>query len=102
MLEAESSKPDNWNALLASVATFLGALAAWFYRKAGQTPRPTEGQKYDAEIFREALRPIREQLENLSSSLQDTSTKVSRIDGRMDVLSFRLARVEGHQQGSGD
>lgn len=101
MLEAESGKPDNWSALLGSVAAFLGALAAWFYRKAGQVPRP-EGPKLDAEILREALKPIREQLDTITSSLQDTSTKVNRVDGRLDGFSLRLARVEGHQQDAAD
>lgn len=97
-----SKAPDNWSTLLASVAAFLGALAAWFYRKAGQTPRPADNQKYDAEILRDALEPIREQLESLASSLRDTSTKVGRLDGRFDVFSLRLARVEGHQKDYGD
>ena len=104
MVTPEAGKsPDNWSAVLGAVATFLGALAAWFYRKAGQTPRPlTETQRYDADMLREALEPLREQLENLTSSLRETSTKVSRIDGRLDVFSLRLARVEGHLQDNGD
>lgn len=104
----EAGKASNWDTLLASLAALCGGLAAWFYRKSGQVPRP-DTRTADMEMFRRELQPILSRLDDFtrefsehSRTATETNQKVTSLEASIGVIGERLSKVEGRLRYSGD
>jgi hypothetical protein len=99
----EASKPNNWDAMLASLAGLFMAISAYLYRKSGKIPRPEpslgdpDNRRWDSVL--EKLEEINRSLSDTHDLAVETREGLIRLEVRFDALGRRLARMEGQQSG---